>query len=152
YVTKLFGFEDLFGKLWEFRPGIRFYMDGSTRHAVIYDGNVVSNTATGRDISGVLQSASGAYVNAMELGEYWDMLPKSVSGSDTTYYCDGAWAATTGELLIVGGLAFNGSQCGLSCSSSNNAFSSSVGDIGARLAFYAEPVIVSGAELLALLA
>ena len=151
YVTKLFGFEDLFGKVWEFRPGIRFYMDGSTRHAVIYDGNVVSNTATGRDISGVLQSASGAYVNAMELGEYWDMLPKSVSGSDTTYYCDGYWAATTGELLVVGGPSNKSARCGVAYSSSSSAFSYSSAAVGARLAFYGSPVIVSGAELLAMI-
>ena len=35
YPVKLFGFEDLWGKLWEFRPGIRFYMDGSTRKAIV---------------------------------------------------------------------------------------------------------------------
>ena len=152
FPTKLFGFEDLFGKLWEFRPGIRFYMDGDVRHAVIYDGNVVSNSAAGRDISGVLQSASGSYVNAMELGEYWDMLPKAVSGSDTTYYCDGYWASTSGELLLVGSSALYGSHCGLSSSASGDAFGVSHADIGARLAFYAEPEIVSGSELVALMA
>lgn len=152
YVTKLFGFEDLFGKLWEFRPGIRFYMDGDVRHAVVYDGNVVSNTATGRDISGVLSSASGQYASAMELGEYWDMIAKAVSGSVTTYYCDGYWASTTGELLIVGCNANSGSRCGLSYSSSSDAFGNSYTYIGARLAFYGEPEIVSGSELLAMLA
>ena len=152
YVTKLFGFEDLFGKLWEFRPGIRFYMDDDVRKAVVYDGNVVSNSADGRTISGVLQSASGQYATAMELGEYWDMLPKAVGGSDTTYYCDGAWAATGGELLLVGGNANNGSHCGLASASSNAAFSSSYDYIGARLAFYGSPEIVSGAELVAMMA
>ena len=152
YVTKLFGFEDLFGKLWEFRPGIRFYMDGSTRHAVVYDGNVVSNTATGRTIENVLQSASGQYTTQMELGEYWDMLPKAVGGSDTTYYCDGYWAATSGELLLVGGDADVGSRCGLSSAASSNGFSVSYASIGARLAFYGNPEIVSGAELAAMAA
>ena len=88
----------------------------------------------------------------MELGEYWDMLPKAVSGSDSTYYSDGAWANTGGELLIVGGSASNGSRCGLSYSSSNDAFGYSSDSIGARLAFYAEPEIVSGSELVALMA
>ena len=152
FVTKLFGFEDLFGKLWEFRPGIRFYMDGDVRHAVVYDGNVVSNTAEGRDISGVLASASGQYVSAMQLGEYWDMFGKTISGSDTTFYCDGYWASTGGELLVVGGVAGDGSLCGLSYASSDNAFGYSNDYIGARLAFYAEPEIVSGSELLAMLA
>lgn len=152
YVTKLFGFEDLFGKLWEFRPGIRFYMDGDVRHAVVYDGNQVSNSAAGRDISGVLASDSGQYTTAMELGEYWDMLPKAVGGGATTYYCDGYWAATGGELLVVGGDAYSGSRCGLSCAASDNGFSAAHADVGARLAFYAEPIIVTGSQLLAMLA
>ena len=49
YPVKLFGFEDLWGKLWEFRPGIRFYMDGATRKALVYNGNLVSNTVTSSD-------------------------------------------------------------------------------------------------------
>lgn len=152
HPVKLFGFEDLWGKLWEFRPGIRFYMDGATRKAVVYDGNVVSNTATGREFE-CLESASGQYVRSMELGEYWDMIAQSVNGAgSTTYYCDGYWAATTGELLAVGGSADNGAPCGVSCAISDYGFSRSLTRIGARLAFYGEPTIVSGAELEALAA
>lgn len=158
YVTKLFGFEDLFGKLWEFRPGIRFYMDGDVRKAVVYNGNLVSNTvaqgdaAFERELSGLLQSASGTYATQMELGEHWDMICKAVGGGSDTYYCDGYWASISGELLLVGGYAYNGSLCGLSSANSAYAFSYSSTAIGARLAFYGEPEIVSGAELLAMLA
>jgi len=147
YPVKLFGFEDLWGKLWQFTPGIRYYMDGSTRHAVIYDGNVVSNTADGRDVSPVLSAASGSYANKMHLGEYWDMICQQASGSDTTNYCDGYWAATGGQLLGVGGGADYRSRCGLGCSVSSGAFSGSWADFGARLAFYGNPIIVSGNEL-----
>lgn len=152
FPVKLFGFEDLWGKLWEFRPGIRFYMEGSVRKAVIYEGNVVSNTASGRVISDLLQSASGTYANQMELGEYWDMIAHAAGGSETTYYCDGYWAATAGELLSVGGNANVLAQCGLSCAHSAYAFSGSFTHFGARLAFYGNPTIVSGAELAELMA
>ena len=151
FPVKLFGFEDLWGKLWQFMPGIRFYMDGDVRKAVIYDGNIVSNTAAGRTVSGVLQSAGGQYANAMVLGEYWDMICQAVSGSDTTYYCDGYWAATGGELLVAGGAANYFAQCGVSSSPSDNAFSRSHTTVGARLAFYGNPTIVSGAELVAMI-
>lgn len=150
YETSLFGFEGLWGKLWEFRPGIRFYMDDDVRHAVIYDGNQVSNTATGRDVYPVLSSAGGQYATRMHLGEWWDMICQAVGGSDTTYYSDGYWAATTGELLIVGAYAHHFARCGVSVSSSNAGFGHSYTDFGARLAFYGNPVIVNGAELLAL--
>lgn len=153
YPVKLFGFEDLWGKLWEFRPGIRFYMDDDVRKAVVYSGNQVSNTATGREFVCSLQSASGAYVKSMECGEFWDMIAQNVTGGgSTTYYCDGYYAATTGQLLFVGGRASSGAPCGLACAYSYYAFSNSFPDVGARLAFYGEPEIVSGAQLVALTA
>ena len=149
YPVKLFGFEDLWGKLWEFRPGIRFYMDGSTRYAVVYSGNQVSNTANGRKFT-IPSSASGEYITRKTLGEHWDAFPQAVGGSDSTYYCDGFWAATSGELLFVGGAAYNGSLCGLSSAGSHDGFSVSWSSIGARLAFYGNPTIVSGSELMAM--
>ena len=153
YPVKLFGFEDLWGKLWEFRPGIRFYMDDDVRKAVVYSGNQVSNTATGREFVCSVQSASGAYVKSMECGEFWDMIAQNVTGGgSTTYYCDGYYAATTGQLLIVGGNANSGALCGLAYASSSSAFLYSITSIGARLAFYGEPEIVSGAQLVALTA
>lgn len=153
YPVKLFGFEDLWGKLWEFRPGIRFYMDDDVRKAVVYSGNQVSNTATGREFVCSVQSASGSYVKSMECGEYWDMIAQNVTGGgSTTSYCDGYWAATTGQLLLVGGDAASGALCGLACAYSYHAFSVSSAHVGARLAFYGEPEIVSGAQLVDLTA
>lgn len=149
YPVKLFGFEDLWGKLWEFRPGIRFYMDGTTRYAVVYSGNQVSNTATGRTFT-CISSASGNFVTKMQLDEYWDMIPQAIGGANNTYYCDAAWASTSGELLRVGGSAYYGLSCGVAFSFSNDAFSASGSYFGARLAFYGEPVLVSGTELMAM--
>lgn len=149
YPVKLFGFEDLWGKLWEFRPGIRFYMDGGTRYAVVYSGNQVSNTANGRKFT-IPSSAGGEYITRKTLGEYWDAFPQAVGGGDTTYYCDGFWTSTSGELLLVGGYASDGSRCGLSYALSSAGFSDSWTSVGARLAFYGNPTIVSGSELMAM--
>ena len=149
YPVKLFGFEDLWGKLWEFRPGIRFYMDGDTRYAVVYSGNQVSNTANVRKFT-IPSSASGEIITRKTLGAYWDAFPQAVGGGDSTYYCDGFWASTSGELLFVGGYADYRSLCGLSFAYSYDGFSSSGANIGARLAFYGNPTIVSGSELMAM--
>lgn len=149
YPVKLFGFEGLWGKLWEFRPGIRFYMDGDTRYAVVYSGNQVSNTANGRKFT-VPSSAGGEFITRKTLGAYWDAFPQAVGGGDTTYYCDGFWASTSGELLSVGGLADDWSRCGLSSANSYYGFSDSGAAFGARLAFYGNPTIVSGSELMAM--
>ena len=149
YPVKLFGFEDLWGRLWEFRPGIRFYMDGDTRYAVVYSGNQVSNTENGRKFT-IPTSANGEFITRKTLGAYWDAFPQAVGGGDSTYYCDGFWASTSGELLCVGGNADSGSRCGLSYADSGYGFSISRTDVGARLAFYGNPTIVSGSELMAM--
>ena len=89
----------------------------------------------------------------MLLGEYWDMLCTSFDSATyggNTYYCDGHWDAQGGELLYVGGLAGNLSQCGVACSISDGGFSISGTSVGARLAFFGEPEIVSGTELMAM--
>lgn len=149
YPVKLFGFEDLWGKLFEFRTGIRFFMDGDTRYAVVYSGNRVSNTADGRKFT-VLSSANGAFITRKTLGTYWDAIPQAVGGSNSTYYCDGCWASTSGDLLGVGGNANYGSNCGLSSMSSSNAISYAWTRFGARLALYGNPTFVSGSELMAM--
>lgn len=149
YSVKLFGFEDLYGKLLEFRPGVRFYMDGETRKAVIYSGNQVSNTANGREVV-CLATSNGEYIIKMVLGTHWDMIPTAVGGGDNTYYTDGCWASKTGELLRVGGYAAGESRCGVACSYSDSGFSTSNQFVGARLAFFGTPTIVSGSQLVAM--
>lgn len=149
YPVKLFGFEDLWSKHLEFRSGIRFFMDGDTRYAVVYSGNRVSNTADGRKFT-VLSSAKGESITRKTLGIYWDAVPQVVGGSDSTYYCDGYWSSTSGELLSVGGDAGRKSASGLSCTISDISFSFSWTSIGARLAYYGNPTVVSGSELMAM--
>ena len=148
YSVKLFGFEDLWGKLWEYRPGIRFYMDGDIKKAVVYSGNQVSNTAIGREFA-CLATSNGEFAIKMTLGEFWDMVPQAVGGNSSSYYGDGAWTTTDGELLRVGGSANNGSRCGITCSASLG-FSLSHPHLGARLAFFGTPILVSGSELAAM--
>ena len=79
------------------------------------------------------------------------MICQAVGAGSNTYYCDGYWFATDGQLLFVGGYASNGALCGLSSAFSNPGFSISYSSVGARLAFYGEPEIVSGAELVAMI-
>lgn len=149
YSVKLFGFEDLWGKLLEFRPGIRFYMDGDTKKAVVYSGNQVSNTANGREFV-CLTTATGEYITKMILGEFWDMIPQAVGGSSSTYYADGAWSTTAGKLLYVGSVAADELRCGVSCAYLNGGFDNVWEFIGARLAFFGSPILVSGSKLVAM--
>ena len=129
--VKLFGIEDLWGHLWQFCPNCRF----SGNNAIIYEGNQVSNTAQGIRTFARLASASGEYVTKRVLGEYLDLIPTAIGGSEVTHYCDGAWASSSGELLLVGGASNVGSLAGISFASSDSPFSYSSASIGARLAF-----------------
>lgn len=146
-MNKLFGIEDLAGSTWEFRPNIRFSVSNSI--ATVYEGNIVSNTASGRTFQ-KLSSASQAYITKMALGEYCDFIPTAVGGTNATYYCDGTWASSNGELFLVGGSSYDGSLCGLAASYSASAFSFSYAAFGARLAFcgdISQYTLVSGTEL-----
>lgn len=148
YPVKLFGFEDLWAKMFEFRPGIRLDTDGDTRYAVVYSGNRVSSTAEGRKFT-IPSSIDGQYITKKTLGPYWDAFPQAAGGSDSTYYCDG-WTSTGGNLIYVGGYANNELTCGLSSIDSSGNFTTAWKPIGARLAFYGTPTIVSGSELMAM--
>lgn len=154
YPVKVFGFEDLWGKLWEFRPGIRFEIRNNVRYAVVYPGNVVSNTAEGREFVCAVRSASGsAYIKFMELGEYWDMIAQNITGaSSSTYYCDGCFAAASGEQLSVGSTSRSGMLGGLTCEDTGSIFRDGYTNIGARLAFYGDTTIIPGAEFVQLIA
>lgn len=149
-MVRLFGIEDLFGTTWEFRPNIRF--DGG--NAIVYDGNIVSNTAEGKRIFGRLQSTNGSFVKNMALGDNFDLIPiVSSGGSATTYWCDGVWATGSGQSLAVGGNTNSGLYSGLSCTISNIAFSHNATSYCARLAFkgdISDYELVSGADLAAL--
>ena len=152
YPTKLFGFEDRWGKMWEFSPGIRFEMRDNVRYAIVYDGNQVSNTAEGREFVTALQSAVGVYVTSMKLGEWWDMTPEATQGGGSAlYYCDAVWTGTSGEVMRVGGSAAYDSSCGLSSVHSSYDFSYSHSSLDARLSYWGEPEIVSGAQLVAMI-
>ena len=85
----------------------------------------------------------------MALGEYFDMIPVSGGGNASTYYCDGAWSSSGGQLLFVGGNSERGSVSGLSAAASSSGFGIASVAIGARLAFRGNPsdyTEVSGAN------
>ena len=146
FMNKMFGIEDLAGSTWEFRPNIRF----TSSQCIVYEGNVVSNDAIGRTFTRTLTSAISAYITKMELGEYCDFIPKAVGGSSGNYYCDGTWASTSGQLLLVGGDATNGPLCGYSAALSDKVFGFSTAACGTRLAFrgdISQYELVDGATL-----
>ena len=74
-------------------------------------------------------------IKSLQLGEYADMVPKTVGGSATTYMCDYYWQNSNLNTLLVGGSVDDGSNAGLAgfdgCFSVGDAFAS----VGARGVF-----------------
>ena len=83
------------------------------------------------------------------LGEHFDIFPKKIGGNSTSYWADYSWANTTGQLVLWGGAAYSGANCGLASAPSNNDWSRSYADIGSRLAYFGDLTFVSGASLMA---
>ena len=66
------------------------------------------------------------------LGEHFDIFPIKIGGNSTSYWADYSWANTTGQLVLWGGNANNGANCGLAYANSNNDWSISNANIGSR--------------------
>lgn len=52
-------------------------------------------------------------IKSLQLGEYADMVPKTIGGNDTTYMCDYYWQNSNLNTLLVGGYVYDGSNAGL---------------------------------------
>lgn len=109
-AVKVLWLENYWGDRWD-----RYY-------GMIYDSaNVIKvkmhppyNTdGTGYTNTGVsITGTNGGYISATKMTEY-GMLPKTVSGSETTYEADGCWWNTSQtNFLFCGGYCYDGAHCG----------------------------------------
>ena len=74
-------------------------------------------------------------IKSLQLGEYADMVPKTVGGNATTYMCDYYWQNSNLNTLLVGGCVVNGSNAGLASFNGNRSVSGASADVGARGVF-----------------
>ena len=74
-------------------------------------------------------------IKSLQLGEYADMVPKTVGGSSTTYMCDYYWQNSNLNTLLVGGSVSDGSNAGLACFSGDDSVGYAGADVGARGVF-----------------
>ena len=74
-------------------------------------------------------------IKSLQLGEYADMVPKTVGGSATTYMCDYYWQNSSLNTLLVGGYVNNGSNAGLAYFCGNYSVGNASAYVGARGVF-----------------
>ena len=112
-AVKMFYCENFFGNYWKRLRGLLlingiYYVKAVPPYNVTGEGYI----NTGMTVTGT----SGGYISRMEMAADVGRIPTVVSGSETTYECDGCWFnATDIRVALFGGLRSSGSRCGLSC-------------------------------------
>lgn len=74
-------------------------------------------------------------IKSLQLGEYADMVPKTVGGSATTYMCDYYWQNSNLNTLLVGGNVCDGSTAGLASFLGSSSVGGTYAYVGARGVF-----------------
>ena len=142
-VPRYRGIENPFGHIWQWTDGINVQIQaGDTGKSNIYTCDDPSkfndSNYDGYNLIGQEARTEG-YVKKIVFGEYGDIMPTEVGGSNTTYYCDYHYTniPTTETLrgVLFGGLANDGARCGFAFAISSRAPSHASASIGSRLCF-----------------
>ena len=149
--VSLFGVEDPYGWFFEFVQGVYF---GNSENAnqdgtecYIYDGN---RMPTSDELAGtpsgiyrkITRLTSSGWVRKLMLGANLDVIPDTLGGGSADGHGDFHYANRTGQVLLWGGGADNGSYVGLACSISHLGWSCAGSSFGARLAYHGSANII----------
>ena len=139
------GVENPFGHIWKWTDGclcnIQSEAAGGVSMFYVCDNpaNFASSISANYDYRGDLPRSNG-YVKEVILGEYGEIMPLSIGGGSTTYFCDnfytdipGSGSATRG--VLFGGSASNDARAGFVYAFTNDAPTTANSFIGSRLCF-----------------
>ena len=118
YANRWRGFENPFGDIWTNLEGIVIKRDAAKANSNVYTTIDVSKYGDDYslfDIAGV-EIAQDGYIGTFDLGSKAEIIPSSITGSESTYKCD--YHSCNADLvekrtLLVGGGADNGGEAGL---------------------------------------
>lgn len=139
------GVENPFGHIWKWTDGclcnIQSEAAGGVSMFYVCDNpaNFASSISANYDYRGDLPRSNG-YVKEVILGEYGEIMPLSIGGGSTTYFCDnfytdipGSGSATRG--VLFGGHALLDANAGFVFARTNAAPTGTNANIGSRLCF-----------------
>ena len=118
YANRWRGFENPFGDIWTNLEGIVIKRDADKANSNVYTTTDVSKYGDDYslfDIAGV-EIAQDGYIRTFDLGSKAEIIPSSITGSESTYKCDYHWCnadLVEKRTLLVGGSANNGGWAGL---------------------------------------
>ena len=136
YANRWRGFENPFGDIWTDLEGIVIKKDVLGANSNVYTTTDVSKYGEDYslfDIAGV-EIAENGWIGTFDLGSKAEIIPSSISGSESTYKCDYHWCntSTNNRTLLVGGHAYRGGQAGLGSFNSHYGFSNAYAYVGFR--------------------
>lgn len=139
------GVENPFGHIWKWTDGclcnIQSEAAGGVSMFYVCDNpaNFASSISANYDYRGDLPRSNG-YVKEIILGEYGEIMPLSIGGGSTTYFCDnfytdipGSGSATRG--VLFGGDASDDASAGFVFARTSGTPSATAAAIGSRLCF-----------------
>ena len=139
-AVKVFGMENWFGFQWRRIRGL-ILSDGAFKVKLTY-GQEDGSTVTGYNTDGAgyinqnlatPSDTSGSYIVSHSFTKD-GMFPKTLNGTQTTYYCDSFWYNNSGaRFALCGGDSSNGAKVGAFCLSLDYAVSSAAWSLGAAL-------------------
>ena len=117
-AVKMFYCENFFANFWKRLRGL-LLINGIyyVKPVPPYNSTGEGYINTGMTVTGT----SGGYISKMEMASDIGRIPTVVSGSETTYECDGCYFNNAiVAVALFGGYRGNASKCGLSCWSVDN--------------------------------
>lgn len=129
---KIFGIEDLWGNVWSWIDGI--FSNSSRQILTATQGfNDTGSGYTNQGSSGFSSDSSG-WLSKVQGGTHTGFVAKTLSGSETTYFCDYSyWYAS--RLALLGGCWDDGSYAGVFRLDVDYSASYAYAVIGSRLMF-----------------
>ena len=130
--VKVFGIEGFWGNVWEGMAGLILNSGIKTKMTPPYNFDGTGYTNTGVTPSGT----SGGFVNTASVTDASGYVPKTASGSGTTYYCDGLWFNNSQvDYALVGGYWLNALLVGCRYVSLSVLTSYTDANVGSRLSY-----------------
>lgn len=120
YANRWRGFENPFGDIWTNLEGIVIKRDAAKANSNVYtttDASKYGDDYSLFDIAGV-EIAKDGYIGTFDIGSNAEIIPSSITGSESTYKCDYHLCNTDSiekRTLLVGGGADYGGRAGLGC-------------------------------------
>lgn len=145
-VNSYRGVELPFGHVWKWTDGCKVLVQseaagGVSRFLVCTDPTNYSSANSDANYleRGNLPRTNG-YVKEIILGEHGEIMPLSIGGGSTTYFCDYFYTSvpssgTDVRGVLFGGIARNGANAGFVCAYTHDAPSTADANIGSRLCF-----------------